>query len=751
MKPSFKLSSESPAERWGEAYPVGNGHLGAMIFGTVPVNRVMLSENTFFSGSRSGNHYRPHAADAFVSMREKAVKGDYKSVHEAAEDFIGIRQDYGTNLPVGNLQLGYGTPSDTVTLLDRSLDIMTGIAVRHLQVSNTEQTSLTKQASKRGVITEKIYASWPNHMLVTEITGMDSFSLQIYLEQISCPIRQTMNIMLNTHAAVLEFESRAIETMHCDHPTGVTISGRVFISSDGVLTDGQSEAGGIQIISATKVYLCMNMVTDYTELMGLPAVAELNDFTCLQNAAMEPLCSISAVEREIKLIRGRHLYDVRKRMKRSSFELETESDPSLAEKITFLYQYGRYLLLSSSREDSVLPAHLQGIWNDHVACRIGWTCDMHLDINTQMNYWPSEITGLSETTAPLFRWIEEILIPEGRITAEKCYGLTGWVGEIVSNAWGYSAPYWASPIAPCPTGGVWILTHMWEHYLYTNDLHFLRNRAYPAVKEAVAFFKEYVFKDHLGNYTSGPSISPENSFLQNGQLHQISNGCTYEILMIRELFSIYLKIADILGEEEKDLHEIQEIRDQLLPYRIQEDGTIAEYAHDLTVPDRQHRHTSHLLGLYPFAQLTPEKTPELCKAAELTMRVKTTPIEQWEDTGWASSMLILYEARLKDGNQALVHMKRMINHLLEPNGMIYHPPTRGAAAFDHVYELDGNTGITAGIAEMLMQSHENQIQLLPALPDDWVKGRITGLKARGGKTVNIEWENHQLKSYEIKP
>ena len=414
-------------------------------------------------------------------------------------------------------------------------------------------------------------------------------------------------------------------------------------------------------------------------------------------------------------------------------EFNKVKDCSLA---ALMFQYGRYLLISSSQPGSQ-PANLQGIWNKDLYAP--WDSKYTININAEMNYWPAEFSGMGFVTESLYRWIEEKLIPEGRKTARLSYGMKGWVGEIVSNAWGYAAPYWASPIAPCPTGGVWILTHIWEHYLYTGDQRFLE-KVFPLVEEAVEFFLEYVYQTESGEYTCGPSISPENSFLYNGNARQISSGCTYEILMIRELFFIYKKASDILKmpKKEQDI-KISEIYENLLPYRVLENGCIAEWDHDLPEADPQHRHTSHLLGLFPFAQITPEETPDLCEAAEKTLQRKLTPSENWEDTGWARSMLMLYEARLQHGEKAYAHICHMMEHLLEPNFMVYHPPTRGAGAFDHVYELDGNTGLCSCIGEMLIQSHRGRIRFLPALPKNWKNGKISSFHARGNLEIDLEW------------
>lgn len=489
----------------------------------------------------------------------------------------------------------------------------------------------------------------------------------------------------------------------------------------------------------------MTMATDYENRMQEQPLEKENIGNILKELIKDRL--ETALSKGWKAIWEVHKRDVQKLFEASSLHIETKDGQEL-ENLDFLYQYGRYLLFSSSREDSVLPAHLQGIWNDNVACRIGWTCDMHLDINTQMNYWPSELTGLSETASPLFRWVKA-LAKEGELTAKKCYGQKGWVAELVSNSWLFTAPYWAEPIAPCPTGGVWVLSHLWEHYFYTGDEEFLKMEVYPLMKGAVSFFLNYLFENEEGYLVGGPSISPENSFVFDGEILQISNGCTYEILMIRELFEKYCQVCEILKETEM-VTEVKNVLQRLLPYRISEDGSLAEWEKDYKEADVQHRHTSHLLGLFPFAQITRDKTPELIPAVEKVLEKKQNPPENWEDTGWARSMLMLYEARLGHGEKAWQHILSMMERLQEPNHMIYHPPTRGAGAFDHVYELDGNTGLTTCVAEMLLQSQEQVIQLLPAVPKEWYRGQVKGLHARGGIEVGFSWESGRVQNCSLK-
>lgn len=720
----MEMKLYKPATRFGEAVPIGNGQIGAMVYGSFPVEKVVLSENTFFSGEKSREHYQKGAADAFEKMREQAKKGLLKEVKRTAEDFIGIRGEYGTNLPVGAFLVSYGKQDGAEAFCERTLRLDTGTAVCRASFGEKK-------------IEETIFASHPDKVLVYHIASEQKMDMV----KISFAPYEG-NGTAKYEATGFTFETQAKEKMHCGKLCGVCLYGACMVITDGIC---RSDADSLEILDALEITLYVAMATDYENRMQEQPLEKEEVGNILKELVQKRLAS--AQDKGWKAVWKLHQKDVQRLFHASSLYIETEDGQELKD-LDFLYQYGRYLLFSSSREDSVLPAHLQGIWNDNVACRIGWTCDMHLDINTQMNYWPSELTGLSETAFPLFRWVKA-LAKEGEITAKEGYGKKGWAAELVSNSWLYAAPYWAEPLAPCPTGGVWILSHLWEHYFYTEDEEFLKMEVYPLMKGAVSFFLDYIFENEEGYLVGGPSISPENSFVFDGEILQISNGCTYEILMIRELFEKYCQVCEILKKTER-IKEVKEALQRLLPYRISKDGSLAEWEKDYEEADVQHRHTSHLLGLFPFAQITREKTPELIPAVEKVLEKKQNPPENWEDTGWARSMLMLYEARLGHGEKAWQHILSMMKCLQEPNHMIYHPPTRGAGAFDHVYELDGNTGLTTCVAEMLLQSQGQVIRLLPAVPREWQKGKVKGLHARGGVEVEFSWESGQVQSCFLK-
>ncbi len=708
---SCRFTSRTAATRFGEAYPLGNGRIGAMVFGSPEGDRILISENTFYSGEASPADNQPGAPEAFRRMRELSRRGAYQEAEEAAEGFIGRKNNYGTNLPVGELSITTLLPIEghDPQAYYRELDIQDAVASSTTQYGNQE-------------VRRRSFTSSAGNLLVHEITSESPISIKLALTPYSPVYTCTPT------ASGMSFTTQAVESLHSDGKTGVILHGKVRIITDGVF---DPDAG---TVSDTRhsivIYSC---ITDFSR--------DVAAFIREAGALEARLQGISFPE--VETLFSAHKDEMSGLFSRSRLDLQSGEDQTACE-IPLLYQYGRYLLYSSSREDSPLPAHLQGIWNDNVACRIGWTCDMHLDINTQMNYWPSEVTSMGEVNQPLFRWTREILLPQGKRAARESYGLPGWSAEIVSNAWGFASPYWAAPITAAPGCGIWILTHLYEHFLFTGDREFLEEEAFPIIEESVRFFTAYLFEEG-GSYRSGPSTSPENGFLSSDTKLHLSCGTTFEYTMIRELFMIYLDAATYMHGYDQDLwKQVSLMVGKVPPFRITAEGRIAEWEHDLPAEDVQHRHTSHLLGLYPFSQITPEKTPELAEAAFRTIEDKLEPYDRWEDTGWARSMLILYCARLHRPGDAWFHIMEMVKGLREPNGMIIHPPTRGAPSFANVYELDGNTGLTAGIAEMLLQSHDGTIHLLPALPSSWSCGQVTGLRARGRVTVDLRWDDHRL-------
>ena len=790
------------AKCWQQGCLLGNGFMGQVVYGCPEEETVELSHVAFFSGSGNVDPYPEKGAEAFTRARCAARKGDHEEVYRQTGKLMGKRGNYGTNLPVGKLCIKMEGQRN-VTGYRRFLNL------------------------DRGVMGCG-YGTEGNHHVREAFTSHEDHVFAYCLEQDGGEISFTLSFDGGRNPCrswaeegMLCFRTRALETLHSDGREGTWLCGAVRVCAEGsrgedicpemvVLNEIQGIINDPEVRGTANAQKDPDFNIPYggigVRIRGAKRAViylAMDTWTEEEEKAGEVLESVKAqvchgVE-DYSGLRERHCLDVSALMSRQRLSLgfwrkpeeqekaakDVEESPCAGELLErvrqgednrrlteLMYQYGRYLLLSSSRKDSPLPAHLQGVWNDDVACRIGWTCDMHLDINTQMNYWISEPGNLGECHQPLFDWMEQRLIPNGRLTARKCYGCSGWVGELVSNAWGYAAPYWNESLSSCPTGGIWQASDYLEHYRYGQDKAFLERRVLPVMEEAVIFFLEYLFEDGEGYLVGGPSISPENAFLADGKKYYASLGCTYETVMIRELFLQYVEICRELGiEGEQETEVSQEIKagreikagwetetgqqavrssllrrvkaalPRLLPYRILSDGTLAEWRHDHEAADLQHRHTSHLLGLFPYGQITPEGTPELADAAAASIRKKLTPCENWEDTGWARSLLTLYSARLREAEQAYHHLVSMQAVLTGPNLLVMHPPTRGADSFMEVYELDGNTGFSMAVMEMLVQSHGNGIRLLPALPEAWPDGKLEGAVVRGGIILDLYWEN----------
>lgn len=732
-KNDLMLWYKKPAEKWLEALPLGNGHMGAMVYGGVGTEKIELTEITCFSGEASDYNNQEEASGVIQDIRDALFNHDYNRANTLCEKITGRKLNYGTNLPFGNLVLNFNGIDGKVIDYCRGIDLNNALSfVRFKSGDICHERELFISHPHR-VLALRISCNVPGKLeFGTALDGADN-PCSVYEEKSS-------DIVMEGHA---------YESIHSDGKTGVALHGRMrIITENGTVSVKENM---LWVRGADSAVVLLAIGTDFADNNIIDSCRER-----IEVAAGVPFDEL----------KGTHIKDYQRLFKRVELELDNLSradvptdqrlnevkngavDPALD---ALMFQYGRYVTISGSREDSPLPTHLQGIWNDNIACRMGWTCDMHLDINTQMNYWASEVANLSECNIPLFKWIEERLVPSGRRTAQVTYGLEGWVAHVVSNAWGYSAPGWATSWGMHPTGGLWIATHMWEHYLFALDREFLLNHVYPVYREAVKFFTGYLTKDpESGYYLSGPSMSPENFFAydwRNSIFSSISMGTVCDTVMVRELFNSFVSACEELNINDELLRKTKEVLENLPPFRIGEHGQLQEWFYDFDEPDPHHRHTSHLLSVYPFWQVSPETTPELAEAAKITIRKRTTPSFKWEDNGWARSLLILYSARLLQPEEAYQHILAMQRILTDKNLLTYDLP--GAGADTNVFELDGSTGLSAGVAEMLLQSHNGVIHILPALPKQWSTGFVKGLRARGGYVVDIAWEEHELVSAEV--
>ena len=742
------LYHDTPSAVWQQAYPLGNGHMGVMCHGRPDGECMELSELTCFSGNREAGRLPQGAPAAFQRARDAAVAGEYQAMTRALEEFIPERGNFGTNLPMGHLRLAC-TAQGVPHAYRRTLDLATGIVTVRYAQSGTLHL-------------REAFLSHPDRVFSLRIEGLGADGVDgfhVGLDGAGNPYR----IRMADNVLLLDGEAR--ETMHSDGASGVRFHVALRVAEGTVVppatmtsTDKHGPIeGGLQVRPSNGgvIHLLLAAATDFDQTDPASACRDWLDAACrLPYGALRSrhMQDVAALDGRCRLVLG----DAWSAAAKVCTALPTDqrierfrsggADPGL---VALLFRYGRYLLFSSSRETSPVPAPLQGVWNDAVACRIGWTCDMHLDINTQMNHWPAESTGLAACAHPLFRWIRDGLAPAGERTAKLAYGLDGWCAELVSNLWDFTAPYWHTNIAPYPTGGAWIAMHLWAHWLYTEDRGFLRDFLHPVLEGSARFFLGYLFENPAtGFLESGPSISPESHFMVDGEAFSNSLSPTCEILVIREILDAYQQADHLLGLDQPLADQSRRAMPRLRPLRRAPDGTLAEWSHDFPAQDPQHRHTSHLLALYPFRRITMD-TPELMEAARETLRRRTTPAEGWEDTGWARSMLMLYAARLGDGEAAEQHIRAMLAQLAQPNLLIRHPPTRGAPSFADVYELDGNTGVTACIAEMLVQNLDGEIHVLPALPAAWPEGRVSGLRAHGGWALDLCWHDGRLAEVRI--